>query len=632
MMKRFMQFLLALPIFSAMLCSCNNDALDNKAIVSFNGLKSSYQFEAIPDGKVSFTITTNVNWYLKMEGLDWIKATPGRGLASTSSQTVTIEAIPNEDSQMRTGVMTIVAGDVTKEVTLSQAAASLEPELKFVEGVAADGVFYVDAYDVYGATFKLFCNRDWTADASDMDEWAVVGPLVGNQGRYATISVKPSEPNEGDNVYGTIVFAFDGQTKELTVCHRKFVADLSVSQGETVLTKVDALSIGQTINLTVKANAEWTVTSSAAWARLSAEGGEYGESSLVLTVDPNESGSVRTASLTFDNAGKKVTLTVTQGNEYISVSESSFTIAKEGGNLALKVSSNEKWTAVCSESWISVTPASATGNADVTIKVEAAPDDDVRAGTVTFKSDDLPDIFKVVNIIQSATYIDLTVPVLFNSSNQAWNMANNPLYASSGENGHVEGPGTGRLCSYTYPANDMLYAQVVTPSTHGMTFIMPATGNITFKKIWTKDAVEFHIPVLKANKDQTLYFDFGVMGTSYAPKYWNVEISLDGGSKWESFKTGESVDTPIGAKANITLPGKSNTEKNVNATYVFSKTVEKAEIIARVICVDGTMQQNDTPITAPHKSGTFRIIGADHDYEADANIDGVVKGPKFQLR
>lgn len=615
-----------------MLCSCNNDALDNKAIVSFNGLKSSYQFEAIPDGKVSFTITTNVNWYLKMEGLDWIKATPGRGLASTSSQTVTIEAIPNEDSQMRTGVMTIVAGDVTKEVTLSQAAASLKPELKFVEGVAADGVFYVDAYDVYGATFKLFCNRDWTADASDMDEWAVVGPLVGNQGRYATISVKPSEPNEGDNVYGTIVFAFDGQTKELTVCHRKFVADLSVSQGETVLTKVDALSIGQTINLTVKANAEWTVTSSAAWARLSAEGGEYGESSLVLTVDPNESGSVRTASLTFDNAGKKVTLTVTQGNEYISVSESSFTIAKEGGNLALKVSSNEKWTAVCSESWISVTPASATGNADVTIKVEQAPNDDVRIGTVTFRSDDLPGIYKVVTVTQSATYVDLTLPLLFNSSDQAWNMANNPDYASSGATGAVSGVGTGRVCSYTYPANDMVYAQVVTPSSYGITYIMAAEGNIAFKKIWTKDAIEFHIPVLKASKDQTLYFDFGVMGTNQAPLYWNAEISIDGGSKWSSFKTGESVTSPepVSAKSNVTLPGKSNVEKTVNATYVFTKTLEKEEIIVRVICVDGTIQQNGTiGLTAPNSKGTFRIIGADHDYDATQTE---VKGPKFQIK
>lgn len=625
--------LIALPLFSAMLCSCNDEALNEKAVLSTNGLEDTYEFEAIPDGKESFTITTNVNWHLDMDGLDWLKVTPGRGLASSSAQTIVMEAIVNEDNQPRTGVMTIVAGDVTKTVTLTQKAASLVPELKFVEGVADDGIFYVDAYNIYGASLKLYSNEDWTADASDMDEWAVVGPLLGNKGRYATVSITPTETNEtGSNRYGEIVFTYGEQTKKLTVCQKKFAPEITVTESGSSVSALSALSLGDSFELAVDSNAEWTVSSSQSWAVLSAEGGEYGKSVLSVTVDPNETGNVRTADIKFTNDSKTKTVKITQGNEFITVSETSFTIAKEGGNLSVKVSSNEQWTAVASEDWLTVTPATGNGNADMVIAVTAAPNDDVRTATVTVRSNDIPDIFKVVNVTQSATFVDLTTPVLFNSSQQAWNMTNNPDYASSGATGAVSGKGTGRLRSYTYPDNDMLYAQVVTPSSYGMTYIMAAEGNITFKKLWTKDAIEFHIPILNADKGSILHFDYGIMGVAYCPMYWNSEISLDGGAKWESFTTGTKTTATNGTASNTVLPGKSNVEVSYNATYTFSKAVQRSEIIIRIICVDGTMYNNGTSATEPHKNGTVRIIGADHDYDGDANKEGVVKGPKFYLK
>ena len=257
----------------------------------------------------------------------------------------------------------------------------------------------------------------------------------------------------------------------------------------------------------------------------------------------------------------------------------------------------------------------------------------MRYGVVTFRAKNIPGIFKVVTVTQSASYIDLTIPLLFNSSDQSWNMTYNPDYASAGQTGAVTGKGTGRVCSYTYPTNEMIYAQVVPVNlSYGMVFIMAAQGNITFKKIWTGDAVEFHIPVASIEKGKTLHFDFGVMGTSQAPKFWNAEISLDGGSGWESIITGTNeTSAGLGVSSNVVLPGSSNTERSYKATYKFSKTVEKSEIIVRVVCVDGTVQQNGTKITSPHKSGTFRIIGADHSYDGDANNPAVVKGPKFYI-
>ena len=633
-MKRYLQIIFVLPVLAAMLLSCENTLSDEKARVTVEGLEDSYSFEAIPDGKVEFRIASNVTWHLDVEGLDWIRLSPGRGLGSAEPQVVTIEPIANEDENPRSGTMTVKAGDFSRTVTLTQAAASITPELKFVEGVGQDGVLYIDSYNLEGESVKLYSNRDWTASAEAMDEWAVVGPLKGEQGRYSTIAVVPIEPNEdsADRI-GEIVFTYGGQTKVLSVCHRRFVAQINILKGDVPVTSVDALSIGETFELILDVNADWTVSSDSGWLRSKVSEGVYGKTAVAVEVDPNMTGARRSGKLTFVSSGVSVDLTVNQGDEYIMVSEEKFSIAKEGGNLSVALSANVEWVSESTQSWLTVNPSAGNGNADVTIKVEASSSDDMRYGMVTFKAKNIPGIFKVVTVTQSASYIDLTIPLLFNSSDQSWNMTYNPDYASAGQTGAVTGKGTGRVCSYTYPTNEMIYAQVIPVNlSYGMVFIMAAQGNITFKKIWTGDAVEFHIPVASIEKGKTLHFDFGVMGTSQAPKFWNAEISLDGGSGWESLITGTNeTSAGLGVSSNVVLPGSTNTERSYKATYKFSKTIEKAEIIVRVVCVDGTVQQNGTKITSPHKSGTFRIIGADHSYDGDANNPEVVKGPKFYI-
>lgn len=633
-MKRYLQIIFVLPVLAAMLLSCENTLSDEKARVTVEGLEDSYSFEAIPDGKVEFRITSNVTWHLDVEGLDWIRLSPGRGLGSAEPQVVTIEPIANEDENPRSGTMTVKAGDFSRTVTLTQAAASITPELKFVEGVGQDGVLYIDSYNLEGESVKLYSNRDWTASAEAMDEWAVVGPLKGEQGRYSTIAVVPIEPNEdsADRI-GEIVFTYGGQTKVLSVCHRRFVAQINILKGDVPVTSVDALSIGETFELILDVNADWTVSSDSGWLRSKVSEGVYGKTAVAVEVDPNMTGARRSGKLTFVSSGVSVDLTVNQGDEYIMVSEEKFSIAKEGGNLSVALSANVEWVSESTQSWLTVNPSAGNGNADVTIKVEASSSDDMRYGVVTFRAKNIPGIFKVVTVTQSASYIDLTIPLLFNSSDQSWNMTYNPDYASAGQTGAVTGKGTGRVCSYTYPTNEMIYAQVIPVNlSYGMVFIMAAQGNITFKKIWTGDAVEFHIPVASIEKGKTLHFDFGVMGTSQAPKFWNAEISLDGGSGWESLITGTNeTSAGLGVSSNVVLPGSTNTERSYKATYKFSKTIEKAEIIVRVVCVDGTVQQNGTKITSPHKSGTFRIIGADHSYDGDANNPAVVKGPKFYI-
>ena len=634
-MKRFLHFVWVLSALSAMLASCDDASLEGHARVSLDGLKDSYEFEAEPAGVEMFEITSNVNWTLELEDLDWMTFKPGRGLASSRPQTVTMQPAKNLAELPRTGTMTVRAGDFSRKVTFTQKAQTHSPELTFEEGVV-DDVLYIDAYNLYGSYVKLYCNRDWEAFAENMDEWALVGPLAGEQGRFSTVLVKPLEPNtDATDRVGEIIFTFDGLTKTLIVRQKAFVAKISVLKDGESVTSVPALSVGETLSLTVDSSGDWTaaVTDGGEWLSLDVSEGGYGNAAVSLRVDPNTTGRNRTGKVAFDNNGEKIVLTVSQGNEFIFVSEENFTLKTEGESRTIQLSANVEWEAEVSDTWLKVDKMSGNSSSDITITADPAANDNVRTGTVIFRAKEISEIFKTVTVTQSASFIDLWAPLLFNSSVKSWNMAQNPGYASAGQTGVVSGEGTGRVCSYTYPENEMCYAQVVSPNPEKVIlYIMSDEGNITFKRIWTKDAIEFHIPVVKVNKDVVLHFEYGVMGTSQCPKYWNAEITLNGGSKWESFTTGVSeTSAGLGEKSNTVLPGTSNTEEYYKATYKFSKTVEQAEIIVRIICVDGTIQQNGTVITAPDKSGTFRILGADHDYKGDANKD-VVKGPKFYLK
>ena len=334
----------------------------------------------------------------------------------------------------------------------------------------------------------------------------------------------------------------------------------------------------------------------------------------------------------------------------LAVSTSSLTTVNNA--VTFTVTSNTDWTVTCPESWVTVTPASGYGDASVTVTPAALEAGAAsRTATITVTTADNA-VSQTVTLTQNApepagpvgNYVDLaSTPVLFCSNNYAWNVTNNPDYATSGENGsdtkkpdteslYGSGKGTGFLYSYSHYDNKEVYMQFVSPGEFSPAYLMAAEGNITVKNAWTDDAFTFYIPVHKLEAGKTLCFDYGTYATNKSARYWISEVSLDGGSTWAAFDTGQTYETPgLKVAANTDLGTASKVSYYYAGTYTIANTLENTMIIVRLRCADGTHYMNGTTATKPNSSAAVRIIGYDHNVVADTNAE-TVKGPKIYIK
>ena len=630
-MKRFIASLLALPLIVAFAVSCGETQLEEEESVVIEGLKDQLEFTAVPTGDATFTITSNVNWSIAKKNLDWVSITPSTGNGTGKSVTVVVAPEVNTVLEPREGSFTLTAGKTTRTVKVSQAAAVAEPVFN-VEGVEGD-TFYIEGLNVEGASFNVSSNKDWTAEVTGVS-WATVSPLSGVKDQAAAISVVPKSVNETETREGTIAFNYGASTpKVIKLVHKKFEAELSLS-----VSTVEASAAAEIKSpvVTVTANGPWTAEISDNWIAVDKEEGVAGETQVTVLVRPNETGANRTGTVTFTNRSKTAVLTVKQSNEFVKASVEKISTSEL--EATFEVSANVDWTITSSDAWATVSPAE--GNSNATVKVTMT---DLPAGTesrtakLTIAAKNIEGISAVVDLEQkkpvAVSYISLyDTPVLFCSNNQAWNMQNNPDYASFDKTGSVSGKGTGYLRSYSHYDNPELYMQFVSPHQYGPMFIMAAEGNITAQNIWTDDAFTFHIPAAKIEAGHVLNIEYGLYGTKAAPAYWNSEVSFDGGSTWTTFITGHEYTTPVvQASANSFAGTKDKSEVHVLGKCEVPATIENKEIIVRVRCADGARGIGGTDREEPSTSGTIRLIGGEgHDVENNANAETVM-GPKIYV-
>ena len=120
-------------------------------------------FEAAA-GEATFTVTTNQDWAAATEAA-WITLDPASGAASTEAATVKVTAAENTVTEVRTATVTVTAGELTKTITVTQAAAIPQPD-----GTEANPYLVSDAATLKGMSdllvadattyFKLTANVD----------------------------------------------------------------------------------------------------------------------------------------------------------------------------------------------------------------------------------------------------------------------------------------------------------------------------------------------------------------------------------------------------------------------------------------------------------------------------------------
>ncbi|HNW60852.1 MAG TPA: BACON domain-containing protein, partial [bacterium] len=122
-------------------------------------------------GSVPFTITSDTNWTVS-DDADWLTVNPANGHGS-STLTAAFDANPNTSS--RTATITVIADDITRTVTVVQAAAyylTVTPASQSVANSAGS------------TTFALSSNTSWTV--SDDAAWLTVAPASGSNDNTLT--------------------------------------------------------------------------------------------------------------------------------------------------------------------------------------------------------------------------------------------------------------------------------------------------------------------------------------------------------------------------------------------------------------------------------------------------------------
>lgn len=638
-MKRLIASLFALPLILALAMSCDRNEIEEEESVVIEGLQDAIDFAAVPTGDVTFSITSNVSWSISQKDLDWVSITPSRGLGRNETAVVTISPDVNNDFEARQGTFTLNAGTVSRTVTLSQAAADVEPVFN-VDGTEGD-TFYVEALDIEGESFNVSSNRDWTADVNGVS-WATVTPLKGEKNRSATISVIPKTVNDDEVREGTISFDYGAAApKVIKLVHKKFEPTISIS-----VTEMTAITTGKIADpvVVVTANADWTAESSAEWLTIDKAEGELGDTEVKVSATANNTGEARSATVTFTNRTATAVLTVTQGSEYVTTSVEK--ISTSDTKAEFDVTANVEWVVTSSESWATVSPSEGNGNGKVTVTMSPlAPGVASRTAQITVAAKNIEGLETVVALEQKEplklNFIDLyETPVLFNCSQQSWNVANNAEYITPDQTGSNENSkGTGRAQSYSHYDNKDLYMQFVDAPTGGfgseLLYIMPIDGALTVNKTWTDDAFEFHIPVERLDYGSTLNFDYGLaQGGTNAPRIWASEVSFDGGKTWIAFETGSSATSPNnGAVGNSVLTSANKKPNYFKGTYQMAEAVQDIELLVRVRSVDashGWSGSATKEIKSPQGTSIRLIGGSDHPW-VEKQEEPVVYGPKIYV-
>ena len=544
------KILLAIPLLAAIAISCQEKPEEEKESVKI-AVAETIDIVATPDADFTFTIETNVDWSIAKTNLDWLTISPMRGTAKEGAQIVALVAENNQLEESRSGSFTITAGSTNKTVTVTQAALVVVPNF-VVNGLEANTLSF-SGEDNAAKTFQVHSNKNWTATKTNLD-WATVSPVEGEKNRTATITVTPTAVNNtGSERSGIISFAYGAEAPYLvTVKQAAFVPSLSVAPESLEFAKG-----GESKNVTITSNTDWTAAASESWVTLGATSGK-GNGTLAVTAAANE------------KAARTATVTITAGSltKTVAISQESGVVAGAGYDLA---TTPVIWCAD-DQSW------NMTNNPEFPGPAEGA------TGYVASASKHGTGILKPMNEEDKGAYAEFVdgkeTPDDYTALSKG-----KFIFVAAGSSGSFGDKG----------------------------------GDIGYRKLWINDAVVFHVPAEKISAGKTICFDFSFLGTNACPKFWAAEVKI--GGEWKLFHTYQANNSINGvseksngtlapdAESNVILLTPQRTNSHYDCTYAVTADIPAGELLVRLRVVDPSIQITGSARTTPTDDSTTRLVG-----------------------
>ena len=165
-------------------------------------------------------------------------------------------------------------------------------------------------------------------------------------------------------------------------------ATVFADAGSNLVVGTAALSLGaaaSSIPVAVTGNVGWTVTDDQSWLSVTPTSGTN-NGSFSVSAAANTATTSRSGAVTVSGGGITRQITVTQAGQAISnnltVSPASLSLGSAAGSGSVAVTANTSWTITDDQTWLSITPASGTGNGTLTVSAMANTGAS-RSGTVT---------------------------------------------------------------------------------------------------------------------------------------------------------------------------------------------------------------------------------------------------------
>ena len=174
-----------------------------------------------------------------------------------------------------------------------------------------------------------------------------------------------------------------------------------------VVPNVELLGDGQTQEIDVSANCNWTIAKDAEWLSVTPTSGTNNQT-ITISAGKNSTGQARTAVLTIKGGSaptRMVTITQSRSSDSqkesntLQVSVSTLEFSADGGAQTFTIRSNTNWT-ISKPDWCTLSEVSGSGDATITVTADENADTAQRSGTIVVSGNEVSPL--TINVIQKA--------------------------------------------------------------------------------------------------------------------------------------------------------------------------------------------------------------------------------------
>ncbi len=333
--------------------------------------KDTFTFDA-DGGEGSFEITSNVSWTVSSSSA-WCTVSPKNG---KNNAKITFKVEKHTETSTRNATITVKSSSGQfREVGITQSGFVEELEV-------SESSFTFDSEGGEGS-FDVTSNTSWTV--SSTGDWCTVSPKSGKDN--AKVTFKVSALTETSPRKATItVKTSNGKYQDVEISQNGAEV-FDISPREVNISYVESefeVKVTATMGFQLSSKPEWITETGSTKNNIT--------TTYLFKAAENSDKAERKGAIVFCNDKEEcVPVSVTQEgkteNPVLSVSTESLQFDSEGGEQTFTVSSNVDWTVSSPQSWCSVTPASASGNGTVKVKVSKHEQTSTRSTTITVKTD-----------------------------------------------------------------------------------------------------------------------------------------------------------------------------------------------------------------------------------------------------